>query len=77
MPPIGGLGYLCSLHSHIMHPNPYIQHIVEMTGESPREVVRQMMPSLQPMTFPCEIHGRRFESHDEYMNELHDYLNGL
>ena len=60
-----------------MSNNPYIQHIVEMTGESPREVVRQMMPTLQPMTFPCTIHGRTFESHNEYMNELHEFLNGM
>jgi len=50
---------------------------MEQTGATEREVVRDMMPSLRPMTFPCVIHGRTFESHDEYMNELHEFLNGM
>ena len=68
--------YVLYIHI-IMSNNPYVDHICEMTGETPREVVKQMMPTLQPMTFPCTIHGRTFESHDEYMNELHEMLNGL
>jgi hypothetical protein len=61
----------------IMTVNPYVSHIIEQTGMSEREVVTSMMPSLRPMTFPCEIHGRHFETHDEYLNELHEYLNGM
>jgi len=57
--------------------NPYVQQIMEQTGATEREVVRDMMPSLRPMTFPCVIHGRTFESHDEYMNELCEYISGL
>ena len=60
-----------------MSNNPYVQHIVEMTGESEREIITSMMPTLRPMTFPCVIHGRTFESHDHYMNELCEYINGL
>ena len=60
-----------------MTNNPYIQHVIEMTGESEREIVQSMMPSFKPMTFPCVIHGRTFESHDDYMNALHDFLNGM
>ncbi len=60
-----------------MSNNPYVQHLVEMTGESEREIITSMMPTFRPMTFPCVIHGRTFESHDDYMNELHDYLNGM
>ena len=60
-----------------MYNNPYINQICEQTGASPREVVRDMMPPMRPMTFPCTIHGRTFESHDEYMNDLHEFLNGM
>jgi len=28
-------------------------------------------------TFPCVIHGRTFESQDQYDDELAEYLNGL
>ena len=67
---------ICSLHSHTMN-NPYITHIIEQTGMSEREVVTSMMPSFRPMTFPCVIHGRHFETHDDYLNEMYEYLNGL
>ena len=57
--------------------NPYITQICEQTGASRREVVQSMMPSFQPMTFPCEIHGFVFESHNEYMNALHEFISDL
>ena len=56
--------------------NPYVNQICEQTAMTPSEV-RQMMPPMRPMTFPCVIHGRSFECFDDYINELHDYLNGL
>ena len=56
--------------------NPYVTHIIEQTGMSEREVFTSMSP-LRPMTFPCVIHGRTFESHNEYMNEMYEFLNGL
>ena len=57
--------------------NPYVAHIIEQTAMSEHEVSTSMMPSLKPMSFPCVIHGRTFESHNEYMNELCEYINGL
>jgi len=57
--------------------NPYITQICQQTGATEREVVRDMMPAFRPMTFPCEIHGRHFESHDDYMNELHEFIAGM
>ena len=55
--------------------NPYITQICLQTGASRREVLTEMMPPLRPMTFPCVIHGRTFESHDDYMNELYEFMN--
>ena len=57
--------------------NPYVDQICQQTGATERVVVRDMMPTLRPMTFPCEIHGRHFESHDDYMNELHEFIAGM
>lgn len=60
-----------------MSTNPYVSQIMQQTGASEREVQRDMMPSLRPMTFPCVIHGRSFETHDEYMNELCEFINSM
>ena len=27
--------------------------------------------------FPCVIHGRKFETEEQYYAELHEYMNGL
>ena len=31
----------------------------------------------QKKTFPCDIHGRHFETEQQYLQELHEYFNGL
>ena len=56
--------------------NPYVQNIIEQTGMSEREVFKSMSP-MRPMTFPCVIHGRTFETQDDYLNEMYEFLNGL
>ena len=56
--------------------NPYVSQIMQQTGATEREV-RAFSAPLRPMTFPCEIHGRTFESHDDYMNAMHDYLDSM
>ncbi len=56
--------------------NPYVTHIIEQTGMSEREVFTSMAP-MRPMSFPCEIHGRVFETQDDYLNEMYEFLNGL
>ena len=56
--------------------NPYVQNIIEQTGMSEREVFTSMSP-IRPMTFPCEIYGRVFETQDDYLNEMYEFLNGL
>ena len=76
MPSIDGFLLVCSFNYTLMTTNPYVNQICEQTAMTPSEV-RQMMPRMRPMTFPCVIQGRHFETHDDYINELHDYLNGL
>ena len=31
----------------------------------------------QKKTFPCVIHGRTFETEEQYYAELHGYMNGM
>ncbi len=41
-----------------------------------REVFASAAP-MRPMTFPCVIHGRTFETQNEYLNAMHDYLDSM
>ena len=59
-----------------MTNNSYVNQIIEQTGMSEREVFQSMAP-MRPMAFPCEIHGRVFETQDDYLNEMYEFLNGL
>jgi hypothetical protein len=31
----------------------------------------------QKKTFPCVIHGRSFDTEEQYYAELHEYMNGM
>ena len=31
----------------------------------------------QKKTFPCVIHGRTFQTEEEYYAELHEYMSGM
>lgn len=59
-----------------MNSNPYVQQIIEQTGMTAREVFTSSS-RFTPMTFPCVIHGRTFESHNEYINAMYDYLDSM
>lgn len=59
-----------------MSNNIYVNQIMEQTGMSEREVFASAAP-MRPMTFPCVIHGRTFETHNEYINEMYEFLNSL
>lgn len=60
-----------------MSSNPYITQICEQTGATEREVITEMMPPLRPMTFPCVIGSRTFWTQDDYLNQMHEYLDAL
>jgi len=59
-----------------MSSNPYIADICARTAMSRREVRQEMSPASR-RTFPCFIHGRLFDCEEDYLSELHDYLNGM
>ena len=52
--------------------NPYVNHLVEMGYDE--SDCRSVAPAV---TYPRVIHGRTFETKDQYDQDLHDYLNGL
>jgi folate-dependent phosphoribosylglycinamide formyltransferase PurN len=55
--------------------NPYINTLVEMGYD--RADCEMVAAAGREKTFPCVIHGRTFESQDQYDDELAEYLNGL
>mgnify|MGYP001196291950 len=58
-----------------MSNNPYIDTLVEMGYDRQDcEVVADMF---KKHTFPCVIHGRQFDTEEQYYAELHEYMNGL
>ena len=59
-----------------MSSNPYITHVALQEGISEREVRATASP-MTLRTFPCVIHGRQFDCEEDYLTELHDYLNGM
>ena len=60
-----------------MTTNHYVAQIMLQTGATEREVITDMMPPLRPMTFPCVIYGRTFDTHDEYIDAMYEYLGSL
>ena len=55
--------------------NPYINNLLEMGYDEQDVKVASTM--FQKKTFPCVIHGRKFETEEQYYAELHEYMNGL
>jgi len=58
-----------------MTNNPYVNTLVEM-GYDEQDCLR-VSAMFQKHQFPCTIYGRRFETEEQYYQELHDYMNGL
>ena len=55
--------------------NPYVETLVEMGYD--RQDVQVASTMFQKKTFPCVIHGRTFDTEQQYYEELHEYMNGL
>jgi len=55
--------------------NPYVNNLVAMGYD--RQDCEMVAAAGLEKTFPCVIHGRTFDSQEQYDQELHDYLNGL
>ena len=55
--------------------NPYIENLVSMGYD--REDVTVASTMFQKKTFPCVIHGRQFDTEEQYNEELHEFMNGM
>ena len=55
--------------------NPYVENLISMGYD--RQDVSVASTMFQKKTFPCEIYGRKFETEEQYLTELHEYMNGL
>ena len=55
--------------------NPYINNLIEMGYDQQDVQVASTM--FQKHTFPCVIHGRQFDTEEQYYQELHEFMNGM
>ena len=53
--------------------NPYVNNLLEMGYD--KQDVQVASTMFQKKTFPCVIHGRQFETEEQYYAELHEYMN--
>ncbi len=58
-----------------MVTNPYVQNLIEMGYD--QEDVTVSSSLCQERTFPCVIHGRQFDTEEQYYAELHEFMNGM
>ncbi len=55
--------------------NPYVANLVEMGYD--RADCEMVAAAGREKTFPCVIHGRTFDTKEQYDEELADYIAGL
>ena len=55
--------------------NPYVNTLIEMGYD--KQDVQVASTMFQKKMFPCVIHGRTFETEEQYHAELHEYMNGM
>lgn len=55
--------------------NPYAKQIAMQTGGTEKEA-HENNRDLSRRTFPATIGGRYYETEEEYLSELHQFLNG-
>ena len=64
-----------SLYKPMTTSNPYVNTLIEMGYDIQDCQVASTM--FQKHTFPCVIHGRQFDTEEQYLEELHEYMNGM
>ena len=58
-----------------IHNNPYVENLVEMGYD--RADCETVAVAGVDKTFPMNIHGRVYQTQEEYDEALHDFINGL
>ena len=64
-----------SIHKPMTTSNPYVNTLIEMGYDKQDCQVASTM--FQKRSFPCVIHGRQFDTEEQYFAELHEYMNGM
>ena len=64
-----------SIHKPMTTSNPYVDTLIEMGYD--KQDVQVAGGMFQKHTFPCVIHGRQFDTEEQYFAELHEYMNGM
>ena len=64
-----------SLYKPMTTNNPYTNTLLEMGYD--RQDIEVAGAMFQKHTFPCEIHGRKFDTEEQYFADLHEYMNGM
>ena len=59
----------------IMTNNPYVNTLIEMGYD--KQDVQVASTMFQKKEFPCVIHGRQFDTEEQYYQELHEFMNGM
>jgi len=57
------------------HSNPYVQNLIEM-GYDEKDCETVAVAGVKK-TFPLNIHGRIYNTQEEYNEALADFINGL
>ncbi len=55
--------------------NPYVENLVEMGYD--RQDCNVASAMFRKHTFPCVIHGRQFDTEEEYLEQVSEFLNGM
>ena len=64
-----------SIHKPMTTSNPYVNTLIEMGYD--KQDVQVASTMFQKRSFPCVIHGRQFDTEEQYFAELHEYMNGM
>ena len=70
--------HLCnnnSMNNETPSNNPYVNNLVEMGYD--RADCEMVAAAGVDKTFPCVIHGRTFDTQEQYDEELAEYIAGL
>ena len=52
--------------------NPYVNNLLEMGYD-----IKDTQTTATKKTFPCVIHGRQFDTEEQYNDELNEFMCGM
>ena len=55
--------------------NPYVENLVQMGYD--RQDVEVASTMFQKKAFPYTIHGRTYQTEEEYNEAIHEFMNGM